>query len=51
MCERRGESCVLVCVCATELGVENRNSAVKCTYVKERHGDLKSETAKLSEAE
>lgn len=31
-------SCVLVCLC-NETVMENRTGAVKCTYVKERHGD------------
>ena len=45
VCHKRGEGvvCARVCVC-NETVMENRTGAVKCTYVKERHGDLKSET-------
>lgn len=45
VCHTRGEGivCAGVRLC-DETVVENRTGAVKCMHVKERHGDLKSET-------
>lgn len=40
VCHKRGEGIVCACVClCNETVMENRTGAVKCTYVKERHGD------------
>ena len=37
-----GVACAALCLCDDT--VEDRTGAVKCPYVSERHGDVKSET-------